>query len=230
MNVDNTYTGSTTVSGSGGTGTLEVTGKLSGTTAVTVNNSGTLLLNNTTGGPAGVSDIIKSGNADLTVGSTGTNTVKIGDTLQGNTQSFKGTLTLSGNSILDLGALDTNTFSFNNATLASFGGSIKVYNWSGANYGIGETADHGTATDDRIFIGSDLFGQNSQITNISFFSDSGSTLIGAGMQVSFSGGFEIVPVPEPATTALLGAVALCALIGYRERRRFAGIGRRTARK
>ena len=29
------------------------------------------------------------------------------------------------------------------------------------------------------------------------------------------GQFEIVPVPEPATTALLGAVALCALIRHR---------------
>ena len=48
--------------------------------------------------------------------------------------------------------------------------------------------------------------------------------------VSFGGQYEIVPVPEPATTALIGAVALCALIGYRERRRFTGIRSRLARK
>ncbi len=42
--------------------------------------------------------------------------------------------------------------------------------------------------------------------------------------------YEIVPVPEPATTALIGAVALCALIGYRERRRFTGVRSRLARK
>ena len=48
--------------------------------------------------------------------------------------------------------------------------------------------------------------------------------------MAFGNGFEIVPVPEPATTALIGSIALCALIGYRERRRFAGLGKRTARK
>jgi hypothetical protein len=138
---------------------------------------------------------------------------------------------LSGNTILDLGALDTNTFNFNNATAGSFGGTIKVYNWSGAFYDIlSDTADHGTATDDRIFIGSDLFGQNTPINNISFFSDAGSTFISVGMQVSYSGGFEIVPVPEPATTALIGAVALCALIRFRERRRFASLRFRSVKK
>ena len=57
---------------------------------------------------------------------------------------------------------------------------------------------------------------------------------GAGMAVKWATGsgdqYEIVPVPEPATTALIGAVALCALIGYRERRRFTGIRSRLARK
>jgi hypothetical protein len=48
--------------------------------------------------------------------------------------------------------------------------------------------------------------------------------------VQFGSNYEIVPVPEPATTALIGAVALCGLIGYRERRRFTGLGKRAARK
>lgn len=34
------------------------------------------------------------------------------------------------------------------------------------------------------------------------------------------GGFEIVAVPEPSSTALLGAMALIGLIGFRERMRF----------
>ena len=230
---DSTYVGTTTVTGATAStgGKLEVTGTLSGTTTVAVNNSGTLLLNNTTGGAAGVNDIINSGNANLTVGGgSTTGTVKIGDTLQGNTQSFNGTLTLSGNSILDMGALDTNRFNFNNATVGSFGGTISIYNWSGLYYDVSETADHGTATDDRIFMTNSLFGANTVINNISFFSDAGTTLIGNGLEVSFGGGFQIVPVPEPATTALIGAVALCALIGYRERRRFTGIRSRLARK
>jgi hypothetical protein len=46
--------------------------------------------------------------------------------------------------------------------------------------------------------------------------------------IDFGSTYEIVPVPEPATTALIGSIALCALIGYRERRRFTGLGKRTA--
>jgi hypothetical protein len=49
-------------------------------------------------------------------------------------------------------------------------------------------------------------------------------------EVHFGGEYEIVPVPEPATTALVGSLALCALIGYRERRRIGGVLSRLARK
>jgi hypothetical protein len=47
--------------------------------------------------------------------------------------------------------------------------------------------------------------------------------------IDFGGtSYEIVPVPEPATTALIGSITLCALVGYRERRRFTGLGKRMA--
>jgi hypothetical protein len=47
------------------------------------------------------------------------------------------------------------------------------------------------------------------------------------MALSFSnpGGtpyYEIVPIPEPSSTALLGAMGLLGLIGRRERRRLFG--------
>jgi autotransporter-associated beta strand protein len=232
---DSTFTGTTTVTGATAItgGVLEVTGKLSGTTAVVVNNSGTLLLNNTTGGPAGVNDIIGGGAANLTVGTGGTAaTVKMADALSGNTQTFAN-LTLSGNSTLDFGTGNTNTFSFtgtNNLAAYLSGGTLTIRGWSGNFYDLSETSDHGPASQDRLLFSSDPgFGSNTVIDGISFFDDAG-TFIGPGLQISFNGGFEIVPVPEPATTALIGAVALCALIGYRERRRFTRVCSRLVRK
>ncbi len=38
--------------------------------------------------------------------------------------------------------------------------------------------------------------------------------------------YEIVPVPEPSSTALLGTVGLLGLAGYRERRRLKGMAQR----
>ena len=49
------------------------------------------------------------------------------------------------------------------------------------------------------------------------FSCTGSTFAGTAV---FGMVGQIVPVTEPASTALIGSLALCALIGYRERRRF----------
>jgi hypothetical protein len=56
--------------------------------------------------------------------------------------------------------------------------------------------------------------------------------LGAGYQaIQFDPGYyEIVAVPEPSTTAAIGALALCALIGYRERRRIGSIYGRLANK
>ncbi|MEO6787785.1 MAG: PEP-CTERM sorting domain-containing protein, partial [Chthoniobacteraceae bacterium] len=82
-------------------------------------------------------------------------------------------------------------------------------------------------TQDRLLFTSEPgFGVGNYIAGISFDGfGTGATEVAFG-----SGMYEIVPVPEPATTALIGAVALCGLIGYRERRRFAGIRSRVARK
>ncbi len=97
-------------------------------------------------------------------------------------------------------------------------------NGSGLDYanslGNASATDSGNFRDipNRLIFGSDVFGVGSYIPNISFDG------FGAGAtEVAFGTGFEIVPVPEPATTALIGTIALCALIGYRERRRFTGL-------
>jgi autotransporter-associated beta strand protein len=212
----NGYTGTTTVSA----GTLEVQGSLSGTTAVTVNTSGTLLLN------SAASPIINTA-ATMTVGG---GTVKIDNSLSNTNQTF-GSLTLTGTSILDFGtgsAGNTMTFS----SLSFTGTKLNVYNWSGSAYGAG-VADTGTFADtqDRLLFNADTIYSGTEDSRIEFFSDSGITSLGFGQEVAFGSQFELVPitaVPEPATTALIGSIALCALIGYRERRRFTGLGKRTA--
>jgi fibronectin-binding autotransporter adhesin len=210
----NGYTGTTTVSG----GKLEVTGSLSGTTGVTVSNGGALLLNNN------ANDIIKTG-APLTVNGS---TVQIGGGVSGKNQTF-GSLTLSGNSTLDFGtAANGNALTF--ASAGTFTGTLKVLNWTAGIYPA-EGPDSGSVGDgrDRWLFNAPSGYTPSQLATIEFFSDDGGISLGSARQISFGGtSYEIVPVPEPATTTLIGTIALCALFGYRERRRFAGFGKRTA--
>ena len=218
---NNTYNGATVVTS---TGTLEVAtgGSLSGTTGVTVNSGGTLLMNNN------ANNVINATTpAPLAVDG---GTVALGSTVSGKNQTFA-SLTLSGASTLDFGTgAAGNALTFTNS--GAFTGTLNVFNWSGTLYDPSAT-DNGFIgdTQDRFLFTNDSGYSAMQLGNISFFSDAGTTFLGTGAQITFGGGgFEIVPVPEPATTALIGAVALCALIGYRERRRFTGIRGRLARK
>ena len=214
---DHTYVGPTTVNASSN---LTVGGQLSGSTGVTVNNAGTLLLNTVSNNSiaAGIAPVLLAGG-----------TIAIDDTRSVNTQSF-GQLTLSANSALNFGTGDTNVFSFGSLDAATRSALVAgttmltISGWTGTLYNPAETSDHGPASQDRLLFTSDPgFGNGNTISGINF------TGFGQGMQIDFGGGqYEIVPVPEPATTALIGSVALCALIGYRERRRFTG--KRLARK
>jgi autotransporter-associated beta strand protein len=197
----NGYTGTTTVSA----GTLEVTGSLSGTTAVTVNTGGTLLMNST------ASDIVKT---TATVAMAG-GTLAFGNAAN-QTQNL-GAMTLTANSILDFGAGGGND-KFHFAGFVNTAGTLAITNWLGNDAG-GTDGAH----DRLVFTGlfTDFTSSFSQ-SQISFNGTSGYAAI------DFGSTYEIVPVPEPATTALIGSIALCALIGYRERRRFTGLGKRTA--
>jgi len=212
----NAYTGTTTVSA----GTLEVQGSLSGTTAVTVNTSGTLLLN------SAATPIIKN-TATMTVGG---GKVQIANTLSNTNQTF-GSLTLTGTSILDFGTGSAgNAMTFSSLSFSTT--KLNVYNWTGSAYGAGvaDTGSLGDNKDHLLFTGTTSIGTLGD-SRIEFFSDGGTTSVGFGQEVAFGSQFELVPitaVPEPATTALIGSIALCALIGYRERRRFTGLGKRTA--
>ncbi len=223
---NNTYNGATVVTS---TGTLELAtgGSLSGTTGVSVNSGGTLVMNNNASNVVNTTATMNLAGGTLAVGSTVSN-----DTTK--TQTF-GALTLSGASTLDFGTGTVgNALVFaQNATFAS--GTLAIWNWTAGSYPVGsfanDTGSLGDGQDRFLFNGTGSGFNAGQLANITFFSDSGMTQIGFGAaEVSFGSQYEIVPVPEPATTALIGVVALCALIGYRERRRFTGTRARFARK
>ena len=239
---NNTYNGATVV-GTGNAGensTLAVTGSLSGTTAVTVNSGSVLLLNSSATTLPAASNIVKASATFTTSAGAGTNAgdarLTVGNTTPGITNTF-GQMTLNANTTVDFGAGSNNSrLQFANlegggtvqsgTALALFNGTTKltINNWTGATYPLGATSDPGVAagppydTQDRLLFNSDPgFALGVPIAGIDF------TGLGAGIEVSFGSQFEIVPVPEPAANVLIGSVALCALIGYRHRRRATGI-------
>ena len=202
----NGYTGTTTVSG----GTLTVSGSLSGTSAVTVNTGGTLLLNSA---------------ANNIVNTAATATLAGGTLAFGNAANQiqnLGVLTLSVNSILDFGTSGgADKFAFGSLPSHTAGTTLTINNW------FGNVSGGVDGTDDRLVFS----GVDTDFTGVFNQADVSFGGFGSGYAaISFAGGYEIVPVPEPATTALIGSVALCALIGYRERRRFTGIRSRLSRK
>jgi hypothetical protein len=258
LNVANSYTGTTTVSG----GNLEVKGSLSGTTAVTVSTGGNLLLNSSSGasntvgggtalpntaannggalvGPVTVASATAGGATynGTSTGAASTLTVgngTAGSSGNGTTHSF-GAMTLSGANVIDFsngttGNTNVNLFINTLTSTTGFTLQVKGYN-NGFGLDYGNSLGNASATDsgnfgdntNRLIFGSSVFGVGNYIPNISFDG------FGVGAtEVAFGTGYEIVPVPEPATIALIGTIALCALIGYRDRRRFTGFGKRTA--
>ncbi len=200
----NSYTGPTNVAAGGGT--LEISGSINATASVQL-DGGTLLL---TGGNERVSD-----SAGVTMNS---GTLAFGNSVVNATETL-GLLTLSANSTLDFGSFSLqptdvgNTFHF--ASFAPNGFTLNVYNWSGAAYTYPPEADHGDPQDRLLFNAI----SDSDAAQINFYSDEGLTLLGNGAQISFNSSYEVVPVPEPSSTGLIGAAGLLALVGYRERRR-----------
>ena len=216
---DNTFVGTTTVNG----GTVEVQGRLSGTSGVNVNPAGTFLLNSSTN-----ADNIVNPSADVNLAS---GTLRIDNSKTGTTQTLCN-LTLSGSPIVDFGTGTTDKLVFQRlvTNLNLLGGTLQIWNWTGSVYAVGTMLDSNDPTQDRFLFNTDLgFGNGGPVPNVKFYSDSGITQIGdSSGQVQFGPQFEIVPVPEPATTALLGTVALCALLG--RRRHSADVRHRLARK
>jgi autotransporter-associated beta strand protein len=203
----NNYLGATTVSA----GTLVATGSLSGTTQVTVSNGATLVLN-----AAGSTNALNA-SALVTVGGGTSGTLSL-QGVSGSTGTSAGALSLASNSVINFGTGDSNTLTF--ASLASLGSGITIENWTGSLYGIGAgQTDSGVVTQDRLVFSSGAgFGLTDGLSlpQFSFLDDTGAFL-GFGQAISYAGGFEIVPIPEPTTAALIGSVALCALFSRRRR-------------
>lgn len=165
-------------------GTLKLTGNNSYVGRTTV-SGGTLLL--------GGADRIANA-SPMTLGG--------GTFATGGFNETLGALTLSANSIIDMGAAGASTLHFGaSSNLFTSGTTLSIYNW--------------TANTDHVFFGSDSSSLTAgQLGQISFFSGSGTGYLGTG---KFGGAGEITAVPEPSTVAM--AFGLAGLTGWRERRR-----------
>ena len=117
-----------------------------------------------------------------------------------------GALTLFQTSIIDL-SHGASVIAFANSSGMGWtsDATLKIYNWTGGGI-------------DQLYFASD-FGlglTSQQLTQISFFSDSGSTFLGtAGWAEGTTG--EVVPIPEPGTWAA-GALLMCGCAWTKRRR------------
>lgn len=198
----NTYTGATLIASNGGTLKLDSAGattpRLAGTTSITVNGGGTLLLANSSMTASnnrisnGASIILAGGVFNLggqSEGAAGTNGV--------------GGLTLNATSTIDFGALGTkNLIQF--AGVTHTGGTLQILDWEG-------TPGSANGNDRLLFAGtSSTFQSAFMQSEVSFNGASGYGWMDFGSYYEI---FGIAPVPEPATW---GSAALAAAaVGYR---------------
>jgi autotransporter-associated beta strand protein len=221
--------------------TLTISGAVSGNGGVTKNGGGTLILsgNNTYLAPT----VIDAGTLEAAnAGALGSNnTVQVtGGTLlvtaddaingkniqmggsgiglqfSGNYSGAIGNLTLSANSIIDLGSGSVQIL-FQGLTSSNH--TLSFYNWSGTTLWNG---GNGTTDTDKVYFGPDL--SDAALAKIYFHSGAvggGDSFLGSGFelmpQTSFDGGlgYQIIPVPEPETwlaAALLASFGLFGLL------------------
>ncbi|MEY2584840.1 MAG: type secretion system secreted protein VgrG [Verrucomicrobiota bacterium] len=200
----NTYTGTTTING--GTLSAAAPGALGGTSSIVVNLGGTLLFS-ASGSPT--TDRIND-NSTMTLNGGTFNTAGLSEHgLSGATVTpGMGAVTLSSNSVIDLGA-GASVIAFANSSAQTWTGTLSIYNWSG-------TPGAGNGTD-QLYFGTDATGLTAeQLGQITFYSDSGSTFVGWADYANDLDG-EVVPVPEPSTW-FATALAFSAL-GFTQLRR-----------
>ena len=192
----NSYSGATTISASGGTLSVDSgasgTGRLAGTSGITVNSGGTLLLAQS--GTASTDRINDSATITLAGGKFATGGLSEGGT--GTTRGL-GALTLTASSTIDMGS---------GASILNFGGTstrtagiLTIDNWSGDK-------DLGGGTDQIIFANTL---DSTFLANIDFTGFSpGAIELGTG---------EVVPLPEPSTWAGAALAMSAVLVSQRRR-------------
>jgi autotransporter-associated beta strand protein len=204
-----TLTISNTINGTGGvtkdgTGTLVLSGNNT-YSAPTVINSGTL--NATSAGALGSNNTVQVNGGTLLVTADDAINGKnielggsgIGLQFSGNYSGAIGNLTLSANSIIDLGGGSVQILF---QGLNSSNHTLSFYNWSGTTLWNG---GNGTTDTDKVYFGPDL--SDEALAKIYFYSGPGDSFLGSGFelmpQTTFEGnlGYQIIPVPEPETYA-----------------------------
>jgi fibronectin-binding autotransporter adhesin len=188
----NSYTGNTTINA--GTLQASVTGALGNTTIINL-NGGSLLVAATDA--INDSTEIRMGGGKLALSGSG-----ISETI--------GAMTLTANSVIDLYALSgvsTLKFGDSSSKVWTAGATLQIWNWDGTNqYG----TSYGSGNR-RIYFGSNGNGLTaSQLSQISFYSDNGTSFIGSGFIDSTS---MVGAVPEPETIVV--AILILAGIVYR---------------
>jgi hypothetical protein len=126
---------------------------------------------------------------NITLGNNTTSTV---GTLSFNS-NYNGTigaLTLSANSIIDMGNYNIGA-EFADLVMGIY--NLSIYNWTGTTLWGG---GNGVGDQDRISFGGGL--SDSELGRISFYSDFGSGFLGTGFEL---GNSQVIPVPEPETWA-----------------------------
>lgn len=215
-----TYTGLTTVSA----GTLKVTNtttttpRLSGTSGITVNTGGTLLLNQ--GGVTVSNDRINNA-ANITLGAGATvgtggifNTGGLNEGPAGGaagSPASMGALTLNSNSVIDFTSANSSNLLFS-SLIYTAGTAVRIEHWTGTFF-----TDNGAATNDRLLFFSSTGLTTAQLASFQFTDDAGALLGTGATQIAFNGYFELVPVPEPSTW--IGGALAFGVLGWSQRRR-----------
>lgn len=202
----NTYTGATTINA--GTLRLDSAGstspRLVGTSGITVNSGGTLLMANS----SGTTSNDRIGNAATMTLAGGTfNTGGLserGGTVLAPTAGI-GALTLTATSTIDFGAGTTSMIEFAGVGTHTLGTVLQIINWDGI-------AGTGGGTEALLFAGT-----TTAFTSIYNQADVSFNGIAGYDAVQFTGFYEITKVPEPGTW-IGGSLALAAL-AFSQRRR-----------
>jgi autotransporter-associated beta strand protein len=186
----NSYTGNTTINS--GTLRAAAAGAVGNSSQIIVNNGGSFLV--TADDAIGTNTGINLGSGNTTPGLA----------FSGNYDGHVGALTLSADSIIDLGTSSVRLIFASIAGLANY--NLSIWNWSGNTQWSGSP---GGGTDQLSF--TDASGLSGNLSRISFYSDLGQSLISNNAFTVGSNPTEIVAVPEPGLIITAAALLLFLL-------------------